>query len=346
MVTRKTLLCLLFALAVPSVSPSSAQQAGGTAAKTVVKVGTVGRPDMAAFELAYRRGYFTRQGIEIETVPASSGQEFAAALATNQVQVASGVPNAALFNALNRGIDIRLVADQAHVGDADDRTVTIVVRAELMDTGVVKRPSDLKGRAVSTGPLPGQYPDVLLDKLLASAGLDAADVEVRHIGFADALAALASKRLDAAFMIEPLAAQAERQNIARVLVRGGVLDPGAQLSVLQYSPEFARQTDVATRFMVAFLEGVRDYHDAIFLKQDRDAAIAILTRQTSLKDAKLWEESMFRNTDLNGRINVADLRSQAAFYKKQGTLSGPIPDIDKYVDPSFAAAAVKLIGAR
>jgi NitT/TauT family transport system substrate-binding protein len=341
MIHRRALICLLGLFA---IAPAAAQD--GSAEKTIVKVGTVGRPDMAAFELAYHRGYFERQGIEIKDVPASSGQEFAVALATNQVQVASGVPNAALFNALNRGIDIRLVADQAHVGGPDDRTVTIVVRADLMDSGVIKQASDLKGRTVSTGPLPGQYPDVFLARLLSSAGLAAEDVQVMHIAFADALAALASRRLDAAFMIEPLAAQAERQNIARVLVRGGTVDPGAQLSVLQYSPEFARQTEIATKFMVAFLEGARDYYDAIFLQQNRDAAIAILTSRLSLKDPTLWKEAMFRHTDLNGRINVADLRSQAAFYLKQGTLSGGIPDIDKYVDPSFAAAAVKLIGAR
>jgi NitT/TauT family transport system substrate-binding protein len=341
MAYRKALLCFLGTLA---VSPAAAQD--HTVEKTIIKVGTVGRPDMAAFELAYHRGYFARQGIQIKDVPASSGQEFAVALATNQVQVASGVPNAALFNALNRGIDIRLVADQAHVGGPDDRTVTIVVRADLMDGGIVRVASDLKGRTVSTGPLPGQYPDVFLGRLLTLAGLAPEDVQVSHIAFADALAALASKRLDAAFMIEPLAAQAERQNIARVLVRGGMVDPGAQLSVLQYSPEFARQTVIATKFMVAFLEGARDYYDAIFLNQNRDAAISILTSRLSLKDPTLWKEAMFRHTDLNGRINLADLQSQAAFYKKQGTLSGPIPDIEKYVDRSFAVAAVKLIGAR
>jgi len=131
-----------------------------------------------------------------------------------------------------------------------------------------------------------------------------------------------------------------------VLVTAGEIDPGAETSILQYSAQFARRTDAATRFMVAYLEGVRDFYDAIFRNQDRDATIAILIQSTPLKDKAIWEEDMFRHTDLDGRVNVADLKSQAAFYKQQGTLTGPIPDIDRYVDPSFAAAAIKIIGER
>src|SRR5262249_1174912 len=88
--------------------------APGPAQKTAGKLGGPGRPDQAALELALRRGYFEQEGLDIQTVQANTGMEMLPSLATNQLQVASGSPNAALFNALNRGIDIRLVADFAH----------------------------------------------------------------------------------------------------------------------------------------------------------------------------------------------------------------------------------------
>jgi len=167
-----------------------------------------------------------------------------------------------------------------------------------------------------------------------------------HLAFPEMLAAMSTKQIDAAFLIEPLVRQAEDRNIARALATAGSIDPGAQVSIVQYAPIFARQTELATRFMVAYLEGVRDYYDAIFLGKDRDAAIAILIGETPLKDPKLWKEDMFRHTDLNGRVNVADLKAQAAFYKEQGTLTGAVPEIDKYVDSSFVDEAVKRIGTR
>jgi hypothetical protein len=65
----------------------------------------------------------------------------------------------------------------------------------------------------------------------------------------------------------------------------GAVIPGALLSVLQYSPQFAaEQSDAATRFMVGYLQGVRDYTDAFVLGKDRDAAIDTLLQSLSPKD--------------------------------------------------------------
>jgi NitT/TauT family transport system substrate-binding protein len=314
-------------------------------AKTVVKLGVTGRPDQAPLEIAIRRGYFEQQGLDLQTVQGSSGEEFVSSLAANQLQVASGSPNAGLFNALNRGIDIRLVADFAHIGDAQDRTVAIMARADLMESGTVKTIADLKGKTIAAGPGRAQFPDVFYGKLFAEAKLTPADVEITNLNFADSLAAMSSKRIDAAFMVEPLVTQAEAQNIARVLVTGGTVDPGAELSVFFYSPEFAKQSQAATGFMIAFLHGARDYYDAFFLNKDRDAVIKILTQYLPVKDPKMWERSR-QFTDLNGRINVADLKSQAAFYKAQGNITGPVPDIDKFIAPQFAEAAAKALGER
>jgi NitT/TauT family transport system substrate-binding protein len=163
--------------------------------------------------------------------------------------------------------------------------------------------------------------------------------------FADVMAAFSAKAIDAGFQIEPLVTQAEATNIARVLVPAGAVAPGTELSVVYYSPAFAKRTEAATKFMIAYLQGIRDYHDAFFLNKNRAATIALLVEHLPLKDPKIWEKSR-QFTDLNGRVNVADLKDQAAVYKKLGMISGAVPDIDKYVDTAFAAAAVKAIGAR
>jgi len=314
---------------------------------SVIVLGVSGRPDQAGLELALRRGYFARQGLEIQTVQASGGPEFTSSLASDQIQVASGSPNPGLFNALNRGIDIRMVADFAHVGDKNDRTFSLMVRADLMDSGVVKEPRNLKGRIISIGPRgPGQVPDVFYDKIFSPLGLTRNDLDLRYLSsFADVMAAFSAKAIDAGFQIEPLVSQADATNIARVLVPAGAVAPGTELSVVYYSPAFAQRKDVATKFMIAFLQGIRDYYDAFFLDKNKDATIALLIEHLPLKDPKIWEQSR-QYTDLNGHINVADLKEQAAVYKKLGMITGPIPDIDKYVDPAFAEAAVKALGPR
>lgn len=324
---------------------ADAQSTGSIVARKVIKLGVSGRPDQASLELALRRGYFAQEGLEIETVQATTGQEMVPSLASNQLQAASGSPNAGLFNALNRDIDIRIVGDFAHIGDAKDQTIAIMARADLMDSGQIKTIADLKGKIISQGPGPGQITEIVFQKLFDEAKITPQDVTVKYLNFPDSLAAFASKTIDVTFLVEPLVTQADRQNLARVLVPGGAIAPGAELSIWIFSPEFAKDKDAATKFMVAFLKGARDYYDAFFLGKDKDAAIAILTQYLPVKDPKLWETSR-QYTDLNGRVNVADLKRQAAFHKEHGNVTGPVPDVDKFLSPEFAEEAVKRLGAR
>jgi NitT/TauT family transport system substrate-binding protein len=329
----------------PDLASAQATNTTPTAARKHIKLGVSGRPDQASLELALRRGYFEQQGLDVETVQATTGQEMVPSLASNQLQAASGSPNAGLFNALNRGIDIRIVGDFAHIGDAQDRTVAIMARADLFDSGQIKTFADANGRVVSEGPGPGQITEIVFQKLFDQAKLSPSDVTVKYINFPDSLAAFASKTLDVTFMVEPLVTAADRQNLARVLVPGGAIALGAELSIWIFSPEFAKDKDAATRFMVAFLKGARDYYDAFFLGKDKDATIALLTQYLSVKDPKLWETSR-QYTDLNGRVNVADLKRQATFHVQHGNVTGAVPDLDKFLSPEFAEAAVKQLGER
>ena len=332
---------LLLAAAIAVCGHASAQ----TGQRVAIKLGVSGRPDQASLELALRRGYFEKQGLDIETVQATSGEEMVPSLAANKLQVASGSPNAGLFNALNRGIDIRMVADFAHVGPKGDRTVSVVARADLVDSGAIKSPADLKGRSIGYGPGAGQISAILFDTLFRQVGLSDKDVTIRYLLFADSLAAMGSKSLDAAFMVEPLVTVGEQKNIARVVIDAGSVIPGAELSVFYFSPEFARDRDAATKFMVGFLEGARDYYDAFFLGKGKDDAITLLTQYLPVKDPALWQTS-HQYTDLNGKFNVEDIKRQAAFYTEEGLVTGPVPDIDKNVDLSFSEAAVRILGAR
>ena len=315
----------------------------------VVKVAVTGRPDQAALELAYHRGYFTEQGLDVQFVGGGVGaEEFASALAGGQLQVAAGAPNAALFNAFNRGIDLRIVADWAHVGGADDTTFSFVVRSDLLDSGAVKSAADLKGRTIGVGPSRGSYNEMFIVEMLAQAGLGMADVDGEHLSFPDGIAALAGKKVDGTLLIEPLVMIAAQKQIARVLVTAGAIDPGAQVAAVMYGADFAKNTDLATRYMVAYLRGVRDFNDAFVRNKGRAAAIDVLMQSTTLtlKDRKVWETMPAHEVDADGKVNVAHVKAEAAFYKAQGNISGPIPDIDKFIEPRFAEAAVKILAAQ
>ena len=323
-----------------------AASAGWAADMTVVKVGVTGRPDQAQLEIAKARGYFAKQGIDAQFVPGgTSGQDYISSLATDQIQVAAGSPNAGMFNAVNRGIPVRIVADWAHLGDSnDDATFSFVIRKELKDSGAIKTPADLKGQHIGVGPHYGAYNEMFIYKMLKSVGLTMKDIVPEFIGFPDGLAAMASKKIVGTLMIEPLVLIAHERKIGELLMPASAVDPGAQVAVVMFSPKFAANKDLATRYLVAYLQGVRDMLDAYVKHKDTSAVTDILMKTLSIKSRHVWETMAPHLVDPNGKVNAAHIREQAEFYKMRGEVTGPVPDVDKMVDTSFAEAAVKILG--
>jgi NitT/TauT family transport system substrate-binding protein len=331
-----------------STGPAAAAPAAPAPPEPIpLRVAVQGRPDQAHFTLALERGYFAQEGLAVETVQIGSGAEMVPALATNQVQVGNGAPSAALYNALARDVNIRMVADWAHVGTATDSTLAILARKDLYDSGAVRSMADLKGRSFANGTVPGTVSDLLFYRALAKEGVSSDGIDKQYMPFPDILSALGNAKLGGGTMTEPLVTQASHQGFAEVLYPAGAVIPGAILSVLQYSPQFgAEQPDAAIRFMVGYLRGVRDYYDAFHLKQNREAAIDLLVQHLSVKDPVVWQTYSPSFTDLNGRVDVDDLKDSAAFYAQNGMLNGPAPDVTQFVDQQFADAAVQRLGRR
>jgi NitT/TauT family transport system substrate-binding protein len=325
--------------AAPVGAPASAQD------KVVLAVN--GRPDQAAMQLAIDRGYFAEQGIAIETVQLDGSAQLTPAMATNQVDVGSGAVGSSTWNSLARGTGVRIVADYRRVGDETDTSLSFLVRKDLVDSGRVRSIADLRGASVALGPSPGSTTDILAARAaLKDTGSEALPFVPVYVPFPDTLAGFASGKFDAGILTEPQVTQAVQQQLATVLYPAGRLLPGLHLALLYYSPDFAsRRPEVATRFMVAYLRGVRDYHDAFFGKQNLDATIADLTQSLPLKDPAIWRAAHPTSVDLNGEIDVASLDQQAWFYREHGLL-GDAPDIAQFVDTRFAQAAVQQLGRR
>src|SRR5207249_982968 len=189
--------------------------------------------DQAHLQLAFDRGYFTEQGLDVETVIITTGAEMVPALATNQIQAGNGAPSAALFNALARGVDIRMVADYAHAGPPTDTVSAIVVRKDLADSGVVRSLADLKsGRLFAGAGVPGTMSDRLFYTALAKEGVNVDGIDVQYMPIPDIYAGLVNRRIDAGYLTEPLTTQSVQQGVAIVLYPSGTVNPGAILSVL------------------------------------------------------------------------------------------------------------------
>jgi hypothetical protein len=99
-----------------------------------VRVGVLQNNGESGLYLAIEHGYFQQEGINVEVVPFADAAGQIAALSNNELQVATGSPSAAFFNAAGRDLGMRLVAAQIEIAP-NDRTSGLFIRKELLDSG-------------------------------------------------------------------------------------------------------------------------------------------------------------------------------------------------------------------
>lgn len=340
----------------PTVAPTAAPspQAAAAPAPTVrgaatrmvtVRFGTGAvLINNAGVLIAQEKGWFAEQGINLEVVEFASGPELAAPLASNQLDVGLLGINSGLLNAFSRGVRVKFAADAGSTAPGPYDYVAIAVRKDLVDSGRVKTPADFKGLKVALVGK-GTPSDYGLLHLLKEGGLTLDDVTIELLPFSSMPAAFAASQIDAAFLIDPFLSQAIDTGSAVVFRTGEQFIPGAQLAVIAFSEVFARNTDAATRFMVAYLKGLRMYNDAI-VKNDPAAAAEV--RSIFLKHIRGLTDERYQRIKMvglnpNGAINTQSLRDQQAFYLQVGTQEREV-NLDELVDLQFVESAVRILG--
>lgn len=317
-------------------APPSASQAPVT-----LKIGQVGGISDAAIYLADAKGYFKEQGIALDPLAFASAAQMVAPLGTGQFQVGGGASSAGLFNAIGRRVGVLIVADKGNL-DPGHGYEAIVVRKDLV--GTIKGPKDLKGRTVAVSAM-DITPEVTLDTYLRQAGLTVKDVNLVTVSHVDMLQALKNGSIDVCLPIEPTLARIVTAGVGSVLVRDDTVTPGHQVAVLLFSEQFARQRELAVRFMKAYILGARFYNDAFVKKETaaRTEAIAILTRAAKV-DPALFEAMVMPGINPAGRVNLDSLREIQTWFVKKGSQEKLI-DLSKAVDLSFADEAVRQLPA-
>ncbi len=70
-----------------------------------------------AYYIAYARGYFEELGLQIKFIQFPSSTEMLPMLAIDQIQVAGGITSTSFFNAIDRGVGIRFLAEHTDLKD-------------------------------------------------------------------------------------------------------------------------------------------------------------------------------------------------------------------------------------
>ncbi|HET7627470.1 MAG TPA: ABC transporter substrate-binding protein [Bacillales bacterium] len=309
--------------------------------QATVTIAEDGSASGAGFYIAQEKGYFEEYNIHVEFAKFANSDDMLPALAAGKIDVAGGISSASFFNSIARGIHVKMIADKGH-NIKGQSYFSFVVAKELKDEFQTYK--DFKGKRIAVSSRNG-VDDYIFQRMLDHAGLTRNDVKfVLMPDFGNMLASLSSGAIDAALQIEPLITKGEAKDIA---VRfGDTTDyaPKAQIAMVLGSPQFVNENqDVALRFMVAYLKGVRDYNDAFLKGEGTDEVIEIMTKHTSLKDPDIWKKVAVTGLNPNGKMFVDNIKDQYEFYQKQGALKGEI-DFSTAVNTKLAEKAVEVLG--
>jgi NitT/TauT family transport system substrate-binding protein len=320
--------------------------ATGTAAAQAITVGATSSTSDAPIFIADRKGYFRDEGLDVKVVNFRSAADMVAPLGAGQIEAGAGSASAGLYNAVARGIKIKIVADKASSPPGYGAT-KILVRKDHMESGRYRELKDLKGMKFAMN-APGVSNTSTLNTLLKSVGLKYADVETVDMPLPDHVAALKNRSVDASASVEPGPALLVRNGDAVVIKSDDEILPHHQIAVLLYAEDFAAKQPAAARaFMRAYIRAVRFYNGA--LKNGRldgpnaDEVIAILAEATPIKSREIYKLITPTGMNPDGRVNKESLAYDLAFYAEQGLVKGAV-NLDDAVDGSFVEAALKELG--
>lgn len=320
-----------------SAKPASAPATPKPAASGLVQLKVAHAPStlFAPLYVAIDKGYMKDQGIDVNLTRVTAGQDAQAFLANGQLDASVAGMSAATFNAINQGLDVRIVGSMG-VAPQNAAPSALMVRTDLLDSGAVKSLADLKGKKIAASGGVGATGSFYLAQSLAKANLKLGDVEVVNMGFPDMVAAFKSKAIDAGIPPAPFTTQILNDGSAKI-PDFGHLTPGVSGTGTIYGQHLLRQ-DRATgeKFFNALVRGAADVQGD---KARSPENLDILSKATKLPADTLKTMALY-NFKPDLAPDTATYDNMQKVFIQAGVLkfSAPLP-ADKVVDPEFSKNA-------
>jgi NitT/TauT family transport system substrate-binding protein len=308
-----------------------------------VKVGNVSSLLFAPLYIAIDKGYFEEQKLTVSLENLQTGQDAMVFLANGQLDFVLAGYSAAIFNAVSRGLDLKVIAPMG-IAPQQGEPSPLMVRADLAKSGAIKSAKDLKGKKIAAAGGLGATGSYLAAKRLEKVGLTLADVELVNVGLNEQEAALTNKAVDAAMMSEPYSSKAVTDGAGIVVDQGALAGTNAS-GLLTSGAMLKDKNDVVVRFTAAIMKAAQDIQGDKF-KSDEN--IKIFSKYTKLQPDVLKNVTPYYfDPNLNVEIAKKDLASLQEIMTKAGVLKLQSPvDIAKVIDAGPAAAAAKQLGAK
>ena len=314
-------------------------------ALTELNIGSANSSSDVSIFLAHKKGWFRQERIAIKTTTFNSAANMVAPLGAGHLDIGGGSVSAGLYNAVSRGIKLRIVADKASSQPGYGVNKCLIAKRHV-ESGRFKSLKDLKGMKVGMNG-PGNSSWGSLWGALNQAGLKLSDVETVDMSYPDHVLAFQNNSIDASVTTEPSGTIAIMKGLAVEATSDDKTRPYHAIAQILFSEKMASDRDLATRFMRAYLRGARHYYGALkdgrLAGDNAEEIIEVLTEYTPIKDPQVYRTIVPNGVDPDGLVNIPTLKEDYEVYKMQGWIEGAAR-VEDVIDMSFVEAAMKDLG--
>lgn len=304
-----------------------------------VSFGTLTIPAVSEVLIAKDRGYFADRNIELEIKRIQSAPKATPQLASGDLDVATGSIGASLFNSVAQDIDIKVVADQTQYWRGQPSSNRILARSEAVpDTdSIYDLPEDLTVALHGTG----NVDSYILGRILSLNDMAWADMDRTETLYTQMPTLMAEGAIDICAIPDPLALQVLDKADATQIGQASMVAPRMQIGAYIFGGPFAEERpDTATRWLEAYLEGVREYYELGGFPSDEVATIVSETFDLPKPAIKASVPSLPHK---NGHLNAESIENQQAYHACQGTVDETVP-VSDVIDESFLEGALDSVG--
>jgi NitT/TauT family transport system substrate-binding protein len=208
---HKSLIAVLGALVLTATSAVAQAPEKPALEQKDIKLGVGGKPSLyyLTLTLAERLGYFKEQGLDVEINDFAGGAKALQSLVGGSVDMVTGAYEHTI-RMQAKGQDVRALIELGRYP-----AISVLVRKDK--AAAYKSPADLKGMKIGVT-APGSSTQMIVQYMLASAGLKAEDVSFVGVGAsATAVAAMRKGEIDALANIEPVVSKLEKDGDAVIV---------------------------------------------------------------------------------------------------------------------------------
>jgi NitT/TauT family transport system substrate-binding protein len=313
-------LALVAALTIGACGGGDEQEAGGGGDEgkpVTLTVGVLPIADLAPLYLGMDQGYFKAEKLTIKPAVAEGGAAIVPAVMSGDNQI--GFSNVtSLMLAQEQNLPIKPLAAGVSGAASEDEAWD----ALLAPKGGAADLKQLAGKKVAVNTLKN-LPEVAVRNSLEQAGVDPSKVQFVEIPFPDVPAALESKRVDAAFAVEPFVGASLAAGAKKLATPFEEVAP--DLTIAQYftSEKYAQENpDVVERFKRAMNKSLE------YASNNPDEVRRIITTYT--KTPKDVAEKMTL-PKWSAEVNADAMNTLVELSKKYGVLKGDV-DVDTFVN--------------